>query len=94
MVTQSPVNKDHSNTDRATVIAGPDGEVRDRPPRLIVVSGVFLGHQLEIGDEPVIIGRAVEATLCLPHPSVSRSHCRVWREGERFETYLIGLGKK
>ncbi len=84
------MNKDQSNTDRATVIAGPDGEVRDRPPRLIVVSGVFLGHQLEIGDGPVIIGRAVEATLSLPHPSVSRSHCRVWREGEHF--YIEDLG--
>jgi diguanylate cyclase (GGDEF)-like protein len=84
------VNKDHSNTDRATVLAGPDVELRDRPPRLIVVSGVFLGHQLEIGSEPVIIGRAVEATLSLPHPSVSRNHCRVWVEGERF--YIEDLG--
>lgn len=91
--------KDPSHTDRATVISGPDLENRERPPRLIVVSGLYLGHQLEIGNEPVIIGRATEATLSLPHPSVSRNHCRVWREGERFciedlgstnKTYLNG----
>jgi len=78
------------NTDRATVIAGPESENRERPPRLIVVGGVYLGHQLEIGDAPVVIGRAVDATLSLPHPSISRSHCRVWREGERF--YIEDLG--
>jgi len=88
------VNKDHSNTDRATVLAGPDVDHRERPPRLIVVSGVFLGHQLEIGSDPVIIGRAVEATLSLPHPSVSRSHCRVWFEDERFFIEDLGSTNK
>jgi diguanylate cyclase (GGDEF)-like protein len=88
------VNKDHSNTDRATVLAGPDVDHRERPPRLIVVSGVFLGHQLEIGSEPVVIGRAVEATLSLPHPSVSRSHCRVWAEDERFFIEDLGSTNK
>jgi diguanylate cyclase (GGDEF)-like protein len=88
------VNKDHSNTDRATVLAGPDIDLRDRPPRLIVVSGVFLGQQLEIGQEPIVIGRAVEATLSLPHPSVSRNHCRVWIEGERFFIEDLGSTNK
>lgn len=88
------MNKDHSNTDRATVIAGPDVDLRDRPPRLIVVSGVFLGHQLEIGHEPIVIGRAAEATLSLPHPSVSRSHCRVWIEGDRFFIEDLGSTNK
>lgn len=84
------MNREHFNTDRATVVVGPDVDPRDRPPRLIVVSGIYLGHQLEIGAEPVVVGRAVEATLSLPHPSVSRSHCRVWREGDRF--YIEDLG--
>lgn len=84
------MNKEHHNTDRATVIAGPEGEQGERPPRLIVVSGIYLGHQLEVGAEPVVIGRAVEATLSLPHPSISRNHCRIWREGERF--YIEDLG--
>ncbi len=88
------MNKDHSNTDRATVLAGPDVDHRERPPRLIVVSGVFLGHQLEIGSEPIVIGRAVDATLSLPHPSVSRSHCRVWVEDERFFIEDLGSTNK
>lgn len=84
------MSKDYSSTDRATVIAGPDSDSRDRPPRLIVVSGVFLGHQLELGAEPVQIGRAADATLSLPHPSVSRQHCRVWAENEHY--YIEDLG--
>lgn len=88
------MRKNSSNTDRATVMAGPDGEALERPPRLIVVSGVFLGQELELGTEPVIIGRANEATLSLQHPSVSRSHCRVWREGERFFIEDLGSTNK
>lgn len=84
------MTKDPSHTDRATVISGPDLESRERPPRLIVVGGMYLGHQIELGDGPLIIGRATEATLSLPHPSISRNHCKVWREGERF--YIEDLG--
>jgi diguanylate cyclase (GGDEF)-like protein len=68
-------------------------------PRLIVVSGMLLGQQMELGDVPVIVGRASECALAMPHPSVSRQHCRIWREGERYliedlgstnRTYLNG----
>jgi len=88
------VTKDSSSTDRATIIAGPDNDNKERPPRLIVVSGVFLGHQLEIGNVPVIVGRATEATLSLPHPSVSRNHCRIWAEGEQFLIEDLGSTNK
>jgi diguanylate cyclase (GGDEF)-like protein len=84
------VHQEQSNTDRATVIAGPDQDQRERPPRLIVVAGTYLGHQIELGALPVVVGRAAEATLSLPHPSISRSHCRIWREGEHF--YIEDLG--
>jgi diguanylate cyclase (GGDEF)-like protein len=88
------VSKDQSNTDRATVIAGPESEGRERPPCLIVVSGVFLGQQLDIADDPVVIGRAAEATLSLQHPSVSRSHCKVWQDGEHFFIEDLGSTNK
>jgi len=88
------VTKDSSSTDRATIIVGPENDQKERPPRLIVVSGVFLGHQLEIGKDPVIVGRANEATLSLPHPSVSRNHCRIWSEGEQFLIEDLGSTNK
>lgn len=65
-----------------------------RPPSLIVVSGVFLGHQMDLGDQPVVIGRAAEADLSLPHPSVSRSHCRIWREDDTYFIEDLGATNK
>jgi diguanylate cyclase (GGDEF)-like protein len=80
-----PVRKDQtSKTDRHTV-----GELTRKAesafkPRLIVVSGMLLGQQMELGNAPVIVGRASQCALSMPHPSVSRQHCRIWREGDRY----------
>lgn len=87
-----------AETDRHTV-----GEARQEAdackPRLIVVSGMLLGLQLDLGDRPIIIGRSSDCALAIPHPSVSRQHCRLWREQDRYliedlgstnRTYLNG----
>lgn len=80
-----PINRNqNSETDRATVPESTKVESGALGPRLIVVSGMMLGLQIAVGDEPVVIGRASECALALPHPSVSRQHCRIWREGEGF----------
>lgn len=88
-----------SKTDRHTIGELAEQEGAAFKPRLIVVSGMLLGQQLELGAAPVIIGRASECTLSMPHPSVSRLHCRIWREGDRYliedlastnHTYLNG----
>ena len=78
---------DHKNlkTDRATILEpSVTQETQATNPRLIVVSGLLLGHQVEIAGAPVTIGRAPDCTIALPHPSVSRLHCRIWREDGRF----------
>ena len=59
-------------------------------PRLIVVSGVLLGNQVELGDEAVVIGRSSECTLIMAHPSVSRVHCRIRREGDGYVIEDLG----
>ncbi len=59
-------------------------QLEKRSPRLIVVSGVMLGHQLELSGDTVVIGRASECSISLPHPSVSRRHCRIWFEDGRY----------
>lgn len=61
-----------------------------RSPRLIVVSGVMLGHQIELAGEEVMVGRASECAISLPHPSVSRRHCRVWLEEGRYHIEDLG----
>jgi diguanylate cyclase (GGDEF)-like protein len=75
------LNKDqNSKTDRATVLDSGRSGAGQRSPRLIVVSGMMLGLQIELADAPILIGRAGDCALALPHPSVSRQHCRIWHE--------------
>jgi diguanylate cyclase (GGDEF)-like protein len=71
-------------TDRATILEPSITQEARGTPRLIIVSGLLLGHQVEIGDAPVTIGRGADCTIALPHPSVSRLHCRIWREDGRY----------
>ncbi len=37
-----------------------------------------------------MVGRASECGLSLPHPSVSRHHCRIWREGDAYVIEDLG----
>lgn len=80
-----PINRDqNSQTDRATVPESTRAENGLTSPRLIVVSGMMLGLQIALHDDPIVIGRSSESGLALPHPSVSRQHCRIWREDAHF----------
>jgi len=83
-------NDPNSKTDRHTVAQPPPREDDTFKPRLIVVSGVMLGFQLELGSALVVVGRASECGLSLPHPSVSRHHCRIWREGDHYVIEDLG----
>jgi diguanylate cyclase (GGDEF)-like protein len=86
-----PINDNNSKTDRNTVAesvsTNDDGAFK---PRLIVVSGMMLGLQIELRDQPVTIGRASECALSLQHPSVSRHHCEISRDGNQY--FLEDLG--
>ena len=86
-----PTNDNNSKTDRNTIAesisTNDEGAFK---PRLIVVSGMMLGLQIELRDEPITIGRASECALSLQHPSVSRHHCEISREGNHY--FLEDLG--
>ena len=95
-----PSSKDqNSKTDRHTVAQQPPRDDDAFRPRLIVVSGLMLGFQVELGSAMIVIGRASECSLSLPHPSVSRQHCRILRQDDAYviedlgstnQTYLNG----
>jgi diguanylate cyclase (GGDEF)-like protein len=86
-----PSSKDQNcKTDRHTVAQQPPREDDAFRPRLIVVSGLMLGFQVELGSAILIVGRASECGLSLPHPSVSRHHCRIWREGDNYVIEDLG----
>jgi diguanylate cyclase (GGDEF)-like protein len=84
------VSHGERDTDRATILSHSDPNSGNHPPRLVVVGGALLGLQVVLTDETVIIGRAGECGLCLPHPSVSRQHCKVTFVGGRY--FIEDLG--
>lgn len=53
-------------------------------PRLIVINGALRGTTFALGHEEISIGRDSDNTIRLNHPSVSRRHCLIKRDGDRF----------
>ncbi len=47
---------------------------------LVVLQGQRLGQRVDVGDSPLIIGRAPECELQIIERSISRQHTKIWRE--------------
>jgi len=61
----------------------------DRAHYLVVIEGSERGRRIEVGGDPLVIGRIAPASLVLDDALVSRSHCRVGLVmGEMFVTDL------
>jgi diguanylate cyclase (GGDEF)-like protein len=75
--------RDSTTTQRRTLRpmhdygAGGDAPV---PACLVVLQGPRLGQRLDIGGEPLVIGRAPECDFQIPERSISRHHARIWQE--------------
>jgi Nif-specific regulatory protein len=72
-------------------------------PKLIVISGPLEGVVFTLSESETTIGRETSNQVCLANPSVSRHHCSIIREGDRFElqdhgslnsTYVNGVPVK
>ena len=53
-------------------------------PRLVSISGSLRGTTFALKVDEVSIGREAECDIRLNHPSVSRRHCVIKREGDQF----------
>ena len=69
-----------------------DGPARPTPRSacVVVIHGANLGRRADIDEAPVLVGRSQEADLSIAHKSVSREHCRIWREGKAY--FIRDLG--
>ena len=69
-----------------------EGPVRPTPRSacVVVIHGQGLGGRADIGDAPVLVGRSSESDLVIAHNSVSRAHCRIWREGNGYRIRDLG----
>src|SRR6185503_14377105 len=52
--------------------------------RLLVITGALGGTVLDVSDE-VTIGRGSNCRLLIKEPAVSRLHCLITRDGDRFK---------
>lgn len=63
-----------------------DGPRRSGPRSacVVVIHGEGLGKRADIEETPVVVGRSQEADLHIPHKSVSRQHCEIWRQDDSY----------
>jgi len=81
---------DNPTTQRTVLSPGPERPGDQHSACLVVIQGEGLGKRIDIEAESVLVGRSPEARLHIPHPSVSRRHCEVWREGEVYRVQDLG----
>ncbi len=77
--------KDESpaTTQRTMLSAGPHRAV-PRSACVVVIHGEGLGRRADVDERAVVVGRSQEADLHIPHKSVSRQHCQIWRDGDEY----------
>lgn len=79
------------NTEDRTLTAGGPERPSDIHASLVVIHGERLGERirLDIGH-PLVIGRAPDCDLQLTQSSVSRRHCQLFRDGDRYRIRDLG----
>jgi diguanylate cyclase (GGDEF)-like protein len=75
-------------TTRVVVPTGP--RERREPACVVVVNGAQLGLEARIDENPLMIGRADDCGLVLSNTSVSRHHCRIFRDGNGYSVEDLG----
>ena len=75
----------NSNTTQRRLIRPPGArEGQGTSASLVVIHGELLGQRVELDAGSVVIGRSPDCEFQINHRSVSRQHCRIWREGESY----------
>ena len=79
----------YDTTQRTLLSPGPL-RPKQRSACVVVIHGEGLGRRADIEDAPVLVGRSQEADLVIAHKSVSREHCRIWREDGGYRIRDLG----
>jgi pSer/pThr/pTyr-binding forkhead associated (FHA) protein len=75
----------NTHTDAETVLAGSRRDGRESHDAcLVIIRGARLGSRIVLGHKPVVIGRSIEADFQISERSISRSHCRIFRDDGRY----------
>jgi diguanylate cyclase (GGDEF)-like protein len=80
--------KSQNTTTRVVV---PNAQLDRREPAcVVVVNGDQLGVEALVGEVPLLIGRVDDCDLVLRNTSVSRRHCRIFRDGNGYTVEDLG----
>ena len=66
------------------------GQRRNTPRQLVVTEGALAGTRIQLGAQPVLIGRADDSTLVLTDDYASTRHARLSQRGS--DWYVEDLG--
>ena len=72
-------------SDVTQIVTTRSGDIGIKPSEscyLVMIYGEYLGRRFEIDWEPIIIGRSRDCHIQLTDESVSRNHCRIFRNEE------------
>lgn len=85
-----PHDDDATTTQRTMPSPGPAHTGAEHSACVVVIHGEGLGRRLDIGAQPAGIGRLQDADLQIDHISVSRRHCQIRRERDRYLVRDLG----
>ena len=80
---------DRDTTQRTELSAGPR-RAGLHSACVVVIHGEGLGKRVDVDEKPIIVGRSQECDLHIPHPSVSRQHCSIWRDADGYRVRDLG----
>ena len=81
---------DEPQTTLRTEISGGPSRPAGHAACLVVIYGQSIGQRADVGATPVLVGRSEDADLHIPHRSVSRRHCEVYRVGTGYRIRDLG----
>ncbi|TDR41243.1 diguanylate cyclase (GGDEF)-like protein [Tahibacter aquaticus] len=74
------VARSSNTTQRRSIRPPANRSTRAVSACVVVIHGEGLGQRLELGEQAIVIGRSPDAELQINHRSISRQHCRIWRD--------------
>lgn len=83
-------DKQDPHTTLRTVLSGGPRPLSPRSACVVVIQGEGLGRRADVDDRRIVVGRSQEADLHIPHNSVSRRHCEIWRDGDAYRVRDLG----
>lgn len=88
-------NRDSSTTQRRTIRPAHDFNSHGTASAcLVVLQGQRLGQRIDVGDQPLVIGRSEDCDFQITERSVSRHHARIWHEASGFRVKDLGSTNK